>query len=92
MNVRKSIKKKIDKFIIENNIRSSESVNSPMVFQDYILQGRFSEEMVDDFIYDLIEEEDVLISFLGERFFYSTEFCEYYNIIKSIKNKVLSER
>ncbi len=92
MDVRKSIKKKIDKFIIENNIRSSEGVNSPMVFQDYILQGRFSEEMVDDFIYDLIGEEDVLISFLGEQFFYSTEFFEYYNIIKSIKNKVLSER
>ena len=92
MDVRKEIKKKIDDFILVNNIRASEVEDSLVVFQDYILQGNFSEGMVDDFIYELVGEDDLLISFLGEELFYSVEFCKYYNIIKNIKNNVINEK
>ena len=92
MDVRKEIKKKINDFILVNNIRASEVEDSPVVFQDYILQGNFSEGMVDDFIYELVGEDDLLISFLGEELFYSEEFCKYYNIIKNIKNNVIIDK
>ncbi len=77
MNVRKEILEKINTFLFNNNFEADSCSQVPIFFQEYYLRNSFNEDMVDAFVLALLEDEQALLSFLGEDLCCSNEFREY---------------
>lgn len=83
MDIKKEIINKINNFIIENNISSSQTSNVPVCFQEFALSGGFDESMLNFFISALIDDEETLKIFLGEKLFSCAEFQNYFSALKN---------
>lgn len=87
MNVRDEIKIKIKEYAIKNNIAPVRKTGVPKIYQKYMLNGRFDDNMIDNVIYDLAGEDEALVALIGKKLYESQEFQIYYNTIRTIKDK-----